>query len=265
MDDVVKVYHLRDGFRSKKLYAVKHVSFTLESGKTIALVGQSGSGKSTIAKMLLRLERPTSGTIDIDGEPFGRGRKNNHRYHKMIQMVFQDPYASLNPFHTVEHHIARPVKIHHPQMDSSQVHQRVLELLERVALSPAQDFANRLPGELSGGQRQRVAIASALAPEPEILIADEPVSALDVSLRMGVLNLLSDLQREENLGILYITHDIATARYFSDEIMVMHVGQIVEHGQADDVILNPQNDYTKTLIAAAPDPEKRIAELLRAS
>ena len=176
-------------------------------------------------------------------------------------MVFQDPYASLNPFHTVEHHIARPMKIHHPGMSNAEVHKRVIELLDRVRLTPGEDFASRLPGELSGGQRQLVAIARALAPEPSILIADEPVSALDVSIRLGVLNLLARLQREENLGVLYITHDMATARHFSDEIMVMRKGEIVEHGPADEVILHPKEEDTKTLIGAAPDPERRLKEL----
>lgn len=259
--DVVKVYDIRNGLKSTKLLASNHVSFTLESGKTIALVGQSGSGKSTIAKMVLGLETPTSGEILIDGKHPGKGRAAQAKFRKTVQMVFQDPYASLNPFHTVEHHIARPMKIHHPGMSNEEVHKRVLKLLERVRLTPAEDFAARLPGELSGGQRQRVAIARALAPEPSILIADEPVSALDVSIRLGVLNLLARLQREENLGVLYITHDMATARHFSDEIMVMCKGQIVEHGSSDDVILHPQNEYTKKLIAAAPDPDRRIAEL----
>lgn len=265
MQDVTKQFDLRAGLKTTKFTAVSHASFTLESGKTVALVGQSGSGKSTIAKMILGLETPTEGRILIDGKPVDhRGRKADQIFRKTVQMVFQDPYASLNPFHTVEHHIARPMKLHHPGMSGEQVHRRVLELLERVRLTPAEDFAARLPGELSGGQRQRVAIARALAPEPSILIADEPVSALDVSIRLGVLNLLARLQREEHLGVLYITHDMATARHFSDEIMVMRTGEIVEHGPADEVILNPRSEYTRTLIGAAPDPERRLRELREA-
>lgn len=265
LKDVVKEYTLRNGLKSTKLIAVNHVSFTLESGKTIALVGQSGSGKSTIAKMILGLEKPTSGEVLIDGEHPGHGSKADHIFRKTVQMVFQDPYASLNPFHSVGHHIARPMKIHHPGLSKKEVNDRVIALLDRVKLSPGEDFMRRLPGELSGGQRQRVAIARALAPEPRILIADEPVSALDVSIRLGVLNLLADLQAEENLGVLYITHDMATARHFSDEIMVMRRGEIVEHGTSDDVILHPQNDYTKKLISASPDPERRIRELQHVS
>lgn len=259
--DVVKVYQIRNGIHTHPLYAVNHVSFSLHSGETIALVGQSGSGKSTIAKMILGLEKPTSGEILIDGKPTGRGAKADHLFRNTVQMVFQDPYASLNPFHTVEHHIARPMKIFHPQMSSKEVHEKVIELLDRVRLTPGEDFAWRLPNELSGGQRQRVAIARALAPDPKILIADEPVSALDVSIRLGVLNLLARLQREEHLGVLYITHDMATARHFSDSIMVMKLGKIVEKGDSDEVILHPKNDYTKQLVSAAPDPERRMKEL----
>jgi peptide/nickel transport system ATP-binding protein len=244
--DLVKTYRIRGGGR---LVAVDKVSFTLEAGKTLALVGQSGSGKSTIAKLLLQLERPTAGRILLDGAPIRQSRA----YRRTVQMVFQDPFASLNPFHSVEHHLARPLRLHGKSPDG------VAELLERVQLTPADSFARRRPHELSGGQRQRVAIARALAPGPGILIADEPVSMLDVSIRLGVLNLLSDLQREENLGVLYITHDLATARHFSDEIMVMHRGQIVEHGPADQVILDPHHDYTKLLLEASPNPEKHFS------
>jgi ABC-type glutathione transport system ATPase component len=258
---LVKQYRLRQGWRTGSLRAVDDVSFTLDPGRTVALVGQSGSGKSTIAKLLLQLERPTSGEILLDGKPVERRGGGLNRYRRTVQMVFQDPFASLNPFHTIEHHLERPVRLHHSRLTKEEVHQRVLQLLERVRLTPAENVAARRPHELSGGQRQRVAIARALAPEPGILIADEPVSMLDVSIRLGVLNLLATLQREEDLGVLYITHDLATARHFSDEILVMYRGRIVERGTPDDVILNPQDEYTKTLAAAAPNPERRISEL----
>jgi peptide/nickel transport system ATP-binding protein len=181
-------------------------------------------------------------------------------------MVFQDPFASLNPFHTIVHHLERPIRIHHPRLTGAEVRARALELLERVRLSPAESFADRRPHELSGGQRQRVAIARALAPGARFIVADEPVSMLDVSIRLGVLNLLADLQREENLGVLYITHDLATARHFSDEIMVLYKGDVVERGPADEVILNPQHEYTRTLLAAAPEPENlgRLRDEVRA-
>jgi peptide/nickel transport system ATP-binding protein len=175
-------------------------------------------------------------------------------------MVFQDPFASLNPFHSVGHHLRRPLLLHKRAKTPAEVEAAVRRLLERVRLTPATQLAAKRPHELSGGQRQRVAIARALAPQPEMLVADEPVSMLDVSIRLGVLNLLAQLQREENLGVLYITHDLATARHFSDEILVMYKGEIVERGPADEVILNPQHPYTRTLAAAAPNPELRLAK-----
>ncbi|WP_045317293.1 ABC transporter ATP-binding protein [Lentzea aerocolonigenes] len=232
-----------------KIHAVDDVSFTLTAGRTVALVGESGSGKSTIARMIAQLVRPTSGEIALtgpDGEPVPR-----RRYRDNVQMIFQDPFASLNPFHTVEHHLARPLKLHgRPRTE-------VPHLLERVSLTA--DFAHRRPHELSGGQRQRVAIARALAPGAKVIIADEPVSMLDVSIRLGVLKLLARLQREENLAVLYITHDLATARHFSDEVLVMYRGRIVERGPSDDVLVRPQDPYTRRLAAAAPNPESRFS------
>jgi peptide/nickel transport system ATP-binding protein len=253
--DLVKDFRLRDGLKFSTLHAVKGASFTLEPGRTIALVGESGSGKSTIARMIAKLERPTSGQILLDGKPSGVRGAALAAYRSDVQMVFQDPFASLNPFHSIAHHLERPLRIHHPSLTQVQVRARVLELLERVRLTPADKIAERRPHELSGGQRQRVAIARALAPGARIIVADEPVSMLDVSIRLGVLNLLAELQRAENLGVLYITHDLATARHFSDEILVMYRGDIVERGSADEVILNPQHEYTRTLLAAAPEPD----------
>jgi peptide/nickel transport system ATP-binding protein len=254
---LVKEYRLRH----TTLRAVDDVSFTLEPGRTLALVGQSGSGKSTVAKLLMQLEKPTAGEIRLDHRPVQRRGAGLAAYRRTVQMVFQDPFASLNPFHTVAHHLERPVRLHHGGLSSTQVRERVLHLLERVRLTPPDQVARRRPHELSGGQRQRVAIARALAPEPGILVADEPVSMLDVSIRLGVLNLLATLQREEHLGVLYITHDLATARHFADEILVMYQGSIVERGPANDVIRAPHHEYTKALVAAAPDPERRIREL----
>ncbi|ANJ28748.1 ABC transporter ATP-binding protein [Agromyces aureus] len=254
--NLVKDFRLRSGLKATTLHAVKDVSFTLEAGKTIALVGESGSGKSTIARMIAKLEQPTSGRILLDGAPSGSGGRALAAYRGDVQMVFQDPFASLNPFHSIEHHLERPIRIHHPELSRAGVRDRVLALLERVRLTPATQFAERKPHELSGGQRQRVAIARALAPGARFIVADEPVSMLDVSIRLGVLNLLAALQREERLGVLYITHDLATARHFSDEILVMYRGEIVERGSADAVILDPQHDYTKRLLEAAADPER---------
>jgi len=253
---VTKSYTVRGAGQIK---ALDDVSFTLESGRTIGLVGQSGSGKSTIAKILTQLETPTSGEVLLDGEPIPRSGKQLRTYRQQLRMVFQDPFASLNPYHSIRHHIERPLRLD-KVVPRTQVDDEVRRLLLRVRLD-ADAVIDRRPHELSGGQRQRVAIARALASRPALLVADEPVSMLDVSIRLGVLNLLADLQREEGLGVLYITHDLATARHFSDEIMVLNQGIVVERGPADDVILNPQDPYTRELRAASPDPEKHFREL----
>lgn len=251
-----KDFDLRHGFTTTTLHAVKNVSFELMPGRTVALVGQSGSGKSTVARMIAQLEKPTSGQILLDGRPAQHRGKGLADYRDEVQMVFQDPFSSLNPFHSIAHHLERPIRLHGIATSSRAVRAKVIELLERVQLRPGSDFADRRPHELSGGQRQRVAIARALAPSPSVLIADEPVSMLDVSVRLGVLKLLARLQREENLAVLYITHDLATARHFSDDIMVMFQGEVVEEGPADEVILHPKADFTKKLLAAAPEPSR---------
>ena len=251
---VTKVYNVRGAGQIK---ALDDVTFTLRSGQTIGLVGQSGSGKSTIAKILTQLESPTEGRVLLDGVPVPRRGKGLRTYRQRLRMVFQDPFASLNPYHSIGYHIERPLGLH-GVVPKAQQDAEVRRLLERVRLIP-DAVIDRRPHELSGGQRQRVAIARALASRPSLLVADEPVSMLDVSIRLGVLNLLADLQREEGLGVLYITHDLATARHFSDEIIVLNQGRIVERGSADDVILRPQDPYTQELRAASPDPDKHFA------
>ena len=254
-DSVTKVYSVRGAGQIK---ALDDVSFTLSSGQTIGLVGQSGSGKSTIAKILTQLETPTTGEVRLDGAAIPRRGKGLRSYRQKLRMVFQDPFASLNPYHSVRHHIERPLRLDRV-VPNDQVDAEVNRLLDRVRLLTA--IADRRPHELSGGQRQRVAIARALASRPKILVADEPVSMLDVSIRLGVLTLLADLQREDGLGVLYITHDLATARHFSNEIIVLNQGRIVERGTADDVILRPTHPYTQELRAASPDPEKFFASI----
>lgn len=255
--DLTKVYKIRKGIKTSKLVAANNVSFTLTAGRTIALVGESGSGKSTVAKMIARLETPTSGEILLDGEPVLHGSRAVTAYRSQLQMVFQDPFASLNPFHSVAHHLERPLRLHGRARGRAAIEAEVHRLLDRVQLTPTDVFAQKKPHEMSGGQRQRVAIARALAPGARFLVADEPVSMLDVSIRLGVLNLLAQLQREENLGVLYITHDLATARHFSDEILVMFRGTVVERGPSDQVILDPQHEYTKLLLSAAPNPDNQ--------
>ncbi|MDQ0643923.1 ABC transporter ATP-binding protein [Microbacterium murale] len=254
---VTKTYNVRG---AGQITALDDVNFVLRSGQTIGLVGQSGSGKSTIAKILTQLETPTSGEVLLDGKPIPRRGRGLRTYRQQLRMVFQDPFASLNPYHSIRYHLERPLRLD-AVVPKDETEAEVRRLLERVRLVP-DAVIDRRPHELSGGQRQRVAIARALASRPKILVADEPVSMLDVSIRLGVLNLLADLQREEGLGVLYITHDLATARHFSDEIMVLNQGRIVEHGTADDVILRPQDPYTQELRAASPDPERFFADTL---
>jgi peptide/nickel transport system ATP-binding protein len=246
---------VRDRGRRTRLRAVQDVSFSLRSGQTMALVGESGSGKSTIVRMLARLTRPTSGEILLDDVVVGRGRRAIRRYRGQVQMIFQDPFGSLNPAHSIGYHLKRPLLLHGAARRDT-VRDGVVSLLERVNLIPAEQVAQRYPHELSGGQRQRVAIARALAPQPNVLLADEPVSMVDVSIRLEILNLIDALKREEDLAVLYVTHDLATARYFASSIMVMYRGQIVESGPSDSVILAPAHPYTQLLAAAAPDPAR---------
>ena len=249
VEDLVVEYRQRGGARFR---AVDGVSFELRAGETLALVGESGSGKSSVARALCRIERPAAGKVLLDGTA-ARGRRGLAEYRRRVQMVFQDPFASLNPAHSVGYHLARPLRIHH-KGGAGGIEAAVAELLESVSLTPAADVARRYPHELSGGQRQRVAISRALAPDPDVLLADEPVSMLDVSIRLDILRLLDELKRGRRLALLYITHDLATARYFSTEIMVMYRGQVVERGPADEVILRPAHPYTQLLASAAPAP-----------
>jgi peptide/nickel transport system ATP-binding protein len=254
---VLEVRDLTVDFRQRgggSLRAVDRCSFSLEKGETLALVGESGSGKSTVVRAAGKLIRATGGTILLDGSPAGRHGRALSAYRKRVQLIFQDPFASLNPMHTVRYHLARPLLRLHPGQRRAQLDADVAALLRSVNLTPPEEIGRKYPHELSGGQRQRVAIARALAPGPDVLLADEPVSMLDVSIRLEILNLLDRLKRERNLALLYVTHDLATARHFSAEIMVMYRGEIVERGPADQVILSPAHPYTQLLAASAPDP-----------
>jgi peptide/nickel transport system ATP-binding protein len=236
----------------RKLRAVDDVSFTLRAGTITALVGESGSGKSTVARMLARLYDASGGSVLYEGRNVLEGR-DVKSYRASVQMIFQDPFASLNPVRTIRHHIERPLKIHHV-VPRKQVEGRVHELLRLVGLVPPEEVARKYPHELSGGQRQRVAIARALAVQPSVILADEPISMLDVSIRSGILNLMLDLKREFGIAFLYITHDLASARYVADEVLVMYRGQIVEQGPTDEVLQNPLHPYTQLLLSAVPDP-----------
>jgi len=239
--------------RGQILHAVRDVSFNLYSGGVVALVGESGSGKSTAARLLAGQERLTSGAIRLEGKPVSVGTRHAFRQYKsQVQYVFQDPFASLNPVHTVRYTLERPVRLH--QKDAN-VGQELDTLMDQVRLTPARQFLAKYPHELSGGQRQRVSFARALAARPSVLLADEPVSMLDVSIRLEMLALLDDLRKRLRIAMLYITHDIASARYFADEVLVMYAGQIVERGPAEEVTQQPRHPYTQLLIASAPDPD----------
>ena len=237
-----------------KFRAVDGLSFGLAEGQTLALVGESGSGKSTVVRALSQLVRRRSGEILLDGKPAGRRGSALRAYRHKVQLVFQDPFASLNPMHTVRHHLVRPLSLRQGHVRGPAMESAVHDLLRSVNLTPPEEIAGKHPHELSGGQRQRVAIARALATDPDVLLADEPVSMLDVSIRLEILNLLDRLKRDRRLALLYVTHDLAPARHFSSEIMVMYKGEIVERGPSDEVILHPSHPYTQILANAAPDP-----------
>jgi peptide/nickel transport system ATP-binding protein len=234
--------------------AVVDVSFALEPGAALGLVGESGSGKSTIARLVTGLEKPTAGEIRFGDARVDRLRRRGlRRLRSQVQMVFQDPYSALNPLHTVSYMLGRPVA-NYLGLRGSAARARVRELLETVGLTPVGQFEEKLPHQLSGGQRQRVVIARALASQPQVIIADEPVSMLDVSLRAGILSLLAELRRETGLSLLYITHDLLSARVVTDELMVMSRGRIVERGDTKEVLQHPRDEYTKHLLAAIPNP-----------
>src|SRR5712691_1573949 len=254
-----KLFPLRlwNPFGAKQaVHAVEDTSLTLYPGRATALVGESGSGKTTVARMLAGLYSPTSGSIRFRGD-LAKLTNGSHlrTYRRGVQLILQDPFSSLNPVHTVRYHLGRPLCIYGYVHNDAQETEHILSLLNRVSLSPAEQFIQKYPHQLSGGQRQRVAIARALAVRPEVLLADEPVSMLDVSIRLDILNLLLRLKEEEHLALLFITHDIASARYFAEDTLVMYAGQMVEGGPSDEVIQRPMHTYTQLLISAAPSPD----------
>jgi peptide/nickel transport system ATP-binding protein len=253
--ELSKQFAIGGALRRAHVHAVDDVSFELRPGTITALVGESGSGKSTVARLIARLYDPTSGQVLFDGTDIARARRREavRRYRSQVQIIFQDPFGSLNPVKTIRHHIERPLRIHRI-VPPSQVEERVHELLRTVGLVPPEEVAAKYPHELSGGQRQRVAIARALAVEPKVLLADEPTSMLDVSIRIGILNLMLKLKEEHDIAFLYVTHDLASARYIADDILVMYAGQIVERGPVEQVLAEPLHPYTRLLLAAVPDP-----------
>ncbi|HCW8690181.1 TPA: ATP-binding cassette domain-containing protein [Staphylococcus aureus] len=255
---LLSIKNLKQYFNAGKkneVRAIENISFDIYKGETLGLVGESGCGKSTTGKSIIKLNDITSGEILYEGIDIQkiRKRKDLLKFNKKIQMIFQDPYASLNPRLKVMDIVVEGIDIHHLATDKRDRKKRVYDLLETVGLS--KEHANRYPHEFSGGQRQRIGIARALAVEPEFIIADEPISALDVSIQAQVVNLLLKLQRERGITFLFIAHDLSMVKYISDRIAVMHFGKIVEIGPAEEIYQNPLHDYTKSLLSAIPQPD----------
>ena len=245
----------------KTLHAVDDASFVIGDQEIVALVGESGSGKSTIARLLARVYTPTAGKIYYRGRPLGeiRSRRDSLSYRSDVPMVFQDPFSALSPAYRVSHGVLRGLKLHRPDLTEAQRMAEAERVFEIVGLHPAADVLDRYPHELSGGQRQRIGFAQALSYRPKLILADEPVSMLDVSIRIGLLNVMADLRETEGVSFLYITHDIASARYVADRLMVMYAGRIVESGPIEAVLSDPKHPYTQLLVSTVPDPRAPLS------
>jgi oligopeptide/dipeptide ABC transporter ATP-binding protein len=256
VENVRRTYRVRRGLSRTEVTAVDDVSFQLRAGTVTALVGQSGSGKSTIAKLVTGVERPDTGSVRFETRGIQVDRLRSRQlkaYRRHVQLVFQDPFAALNPVRTIEYALGRPVA-NYQGLRGAALRTRVEELLETVGLAPASMYLEKFPHQLSGGQRQRVVVARALAPEPEIIVADEPISMLDVSIRAEILQLLDELVRTRSIAMLYITHDLLSARVLADDVLVIHHGKLVESGNTLQVIRNARHEYTRDLLDAVPNP-----------
>ena len=262
IDPILEIHHLTKHFpvgsvfKTRQVHAVEDVSFSVKRGQVVALVGESGSGKTTTIRMIARLISVTSGEIKFEGEDILKAEPHQASldFRRNVQMIFQDPFASLNPAYSIEHHLARPLLIHKKAANRTELFESIYSLLETVELKPAPEIARRYPHQLSGGQRQRVAIARALAVAPELILADEPISMLDVSIRMGILNLIARLKEELGIAFVYITHDLASARYIGDRTMVMYAGHMIEGGGSEEIMGAAVHPYTQLLLSAVPDP-----------
>jgi peptide/nickel transport system ATP-binding protein len=264
-EPVLKVENLSRYFRvgglrgQGQLHALDDVTFDVAPGEIVALVGESGSGKSTIARVLAGLYKPTKGSITFENQVLSGESSRSVR--GRMPMVFQDPFGSINPVLRVGHSLLRSLKLHRPDIAKDERQNEAVALVERVGLTPGDEVLRRYPHELSGGQRQRLGFAQALASNPSLILADEPVSMLDVSIRIGLLNVMKGLRDREGVSLLYITHDLASARYVADRMIVLYAGRIVEEGLTDEVIRAPAHPYTQLLMSTAPDPRLPLAEI----
>lgn len=259
IDSLYKEFKIGRFKNIKIVKAVNDFNLTLKKGEIVALVGESGSGKTTVARVIARLYEPTKGKMKLYNKeiPKKMSRKNLVEFHRQVQMIFQDPFSSLNPLHSIKYILSRPLLIHNI-VNKDKVDQKVIELLEQVGLKPAEQFLNKLPHELSGGQRQRIGIARALSVGPELILADEPTSMLDVSIRLDIMNLMLDLKENKSISYIFITHDLAGAHYMADRLAIMYAGHLVELGPSDKIINDPHHPYTELLKSAAPKPESGL-------
>lgn len=248
---------------TKYLRALNGLDFKLREGRCLAVVGESGCGKSTSAKIATKIYKASEGGIYYRGMNIDEITAGEHidAYRREVQMVFQDPFSSLNPLHTIRYHLTRAMKLYH-DISKEEMEYRLIKILTKVGLTPAKEVLDKFPHQLSGGQRQRVFLAKTLVIGAKVILADEPTSMLDVSIRIGVLNLMNEMKHEMNKAFMYITHDIATARYFAEDIVVLYCGHMVEWGCTESITQNPQHPYTQLLLAAVPDPSRSIHEKL---
>jgi peptide/nickel transport system ATP-binding protein len=253
-------FKIGNALSRRTLHAVDDVSLAIGAREIVALAGESGSGKSTIARLLAKLYKPTSGEIYFGGRPLSsiRSRRDLLQYRGDVPMVFQDPFSVTNPVYRASHGILRALALHRPELSRQQRHEQAERALEAVGLSPAAEIMQRYPYELSGGQRQRIGFAQALSLRPKLILADEPVSMLDVSIRIGLLNVMAGLRDKQGVSILYITHDIASARYVADRLIVMYAGHLAEAGPVEEVLARPRHPYTQLLLSAVPDPRAEL-------